>query len=334
MPLPGPASLTEQAVFGLGSAEEIASLVSAYVRTRLGASVDHVVFRSGRIDAVQGVGLDDGRSVVVKAYRRPVDLEGRRVAGEAQRALAAAGFPCPEPLAGPDEFRGLVLGVESMAPAGEPVDGRDPEVRRALATGLHDQVEILRTVPGLASRAGPGSAWCRYQRGPWPEAHVADLDLSRTPPGFGWLDGLARTASDAILAGRDGEEVVVGHDDWYAGNTSFVGGRLAGSFDWQLVADTEPVLAGFTAAMYASSASAGGGLSTPAEAVAFLVDHEQARGETFDGRQRRVVGAAAAWTLAFSARCALCTLVGEPAPGSSLALLAEHGEEYLDLQWS
>jgi hypothetical protein len=70
----------------------------------------------------------------------------------------------------------------------------------------------------------------------------------------------ARAASrDQILTHRDGDNVVVGHADWYAGNTAVVEGALVGTFDWELVADREAVIAGFAAACYASSSTGGGG---------------------------------------------------------------------------
>jgi aminoglycoside phosphotransferase (APT) family kinase protein len=69
----------------------------------------------------------------------------------------------------------------------------------------------------------------------------------------------------------------VGHADWYAGNTAVADGRLVGVFDWDLVTDTEAVIASFTAACYAASASGGGGLSNPQEVAAFLQDYEDVR---------------------------------------------------------
>ena len=42
----------------------------------------------------------------------------------------------------------------------------------------------------------------------------------------------------------------MGHADWYAGNTAVVEGQLVGTFDWELVADTEAVIAGFTASVF------------------------------------------------------------------------------------
>ena len=94
----------------------------------------------------------------------------------------------------------------------------------------------------------------------------------------------------------------MGHADWYAGNTAVVDGALVGTFDWELVADTEAVIAGFTAACYASSSTGGGGLSTPEEVAAFLRDYEDARGQPLSERERRTAAGAAAWILAFNAR--------------------------------
>lgn len=55
--------------------------------------------------------------------------------------------------------------------------------------------------------------------------------------------------------------MVVGHADWYAGNVAVADRHLVASYDWELVADTEGVVAGFTAAACAASSTSGGGLS-------------------------------------------------------------------------
>ena len=94
----------------------------------------------------------------------------------------------------------------------------------------------------------------------------------------------------------------MGHADWYAGNTAVVDGVLVGTFDWELVADTEAVIAGFAASCYASSSTGGGGLSTPEEVTAFLRDYEDVRAQPLSEPERRAAAAAAAWILAFNAR--------------------------------
>lgn len=109
--------------------------------------------------------------------------------------------------------------------------------------------------------------WCRYHDGPWPVPHDSLVDFSETRPGYEWVDDFGRRAADQILRHRESFPVVLGHADWYAGNTTVRDGALTGTFDWELVADTEAVLAGFAAACYAASPTGGGGLSTPDEAA-------------------------------------------------------------------
>ena len=87
---------TERAVHGEVTLAELRTFLDGWVRSRLGSSIADVRFRAGRIDAVWGgVKLQDGREVVIKVHRTQVDLGANRATVDAQRALAAAGFPCP-----------------------------------------------------------------------------------------------------------------------------------------------------------------------------------------------------------------------------------------------
>lgn len=64
---------TERAVYGAVTPVELRTFLDAWARDRLGSRIADVRFRAGRIDAVWGVGLQDGRAVVIKAHRTPVD---------------------------------------------------------------------------------------------------------------------------------------------------------------------------------------------------------------------------------------------------------------------
>ena len=327
-----PLSGTERAVLGDVPPEQVLSSFSAHTRDRLGHPIRTVRFRAGRIDAVWGVELDDGRDVVLKAHRPPVDRDAVGAAVQAERVLGRAGFPCPQPLSGPDEVDGRVVTIETLVSGGAAPDGRAPGVRALLARGLAGHVELLRQDPALRERAGPGPSWCRYQHGPWPVPHDPIVDFSSCPPGYAWLDAYARRASEQVLHHRDGREVVVGHADWYAGNVAVAGGDLVGTYDWELVADAEAVVAGFAAASYASSSTSGGGLSTPEEARAFLQDYEAARGLPFSGAEQRAAAAAVAWIVAFNARWEVA-LRGGDGDGPTTALVRDRGEEYLTTTW-
>lgn len=329
----GPPSDTEGAVFGPLSSEEIHAFLDRYVRQQLGSGIARVRFRAGRIDAVWGVDLGDGRAVVIKTHRRPAELESLRVVAEALLLLSAAGFPCPTPLSGPDDVDGRVVTTQTLL-SGDVPDGRDPSIRPLLARGLAQHIELLRHHPDLVSRAGAGPSWCHYTAGPWPVPHDTLVDFTRTTPGYEWLDRLGRRAADQITAHRDTDAVVVGHADWYAGNTVVAGGELVGTFDWELVADTEAVIAGFAAACYGQRATSAGGLSTPEQVADFLRDYDAARPEPLNEAERRTAAAAAAWICAFNARWQVALLdhgLSDDYP--HVVQVQERQDDYLSLSW-
>jgi Ser/Thr protein kinase RdoA (MazF antagonist) len=278
------------------------------------------------------VELKDRRAVVIKTHRPPADVDAIRVTNDAQRVLVNAGFPCATPLAGPEEVEGHVLTAETLM-LGTTPDGRDPAHRLLLAEGLARHVEILSDQPGLVRRAGAGPSWCHYQAGPWPVPHDTIVDFRSTPIGFEWLDTFARRAANQVLAYRDPEHVVVGHADWYAGNTAISEGVLAGTFDWELVADTEAVIAGFAAACYAASSTGPARLSTPEDVALFMRDYDSVRSEPLRDRECRTAAGAAAWILAFNARWQVALIPHGSCDEALVSLVHGRGEDYLSLGW-
>lgn len=223
--------------------------------------------------------------------------------------------------------------METLLGEGGIPDGRDPGNRRLLAGGLAWHIDVLRGRSDLLHRAGSGPSWCHYRAGPWPVPHDPIVDFRSTPAGYAWLDAYAKRAADQILTHRAAGEVVVGHADWYAGNAAVADGVLVATFDWELVADAEAVIAGFTAACYAASSTSGDGLSTPEEAVAFLRDYDVARGAALTGQEQRAAAGAAAWILAFNARWELALREQGRDNGATLALVRERQGDYLSLTW-
>jgi hypothetical protein len=328
----GGVSGAEVVNFGSRSAEAIAALLETYLRRQLGVGISEVLFRAGRIDSVWGVRADDGSEVVVKAHRPPVDLTARKAAVDAQRLLDEAGFPCATPLSGPDVVGDLVLSVEAMLREGSPGDARDPNTRLALVMGLAEHIELLRAGPRLASGAGLGPAWCRYQNGPWPTPHDSIFDFTRTPGGFEWLDRFGQQAADDLNAARGTRETVVGHADWYSGNLRFARDRVVATFDWDLVAAAEPVVVGLNAGAYADTGTAAGA-TTPDDVAAFLIDYDRARRNPFDPADQRLAAAAASWTVAYNARCRLSRLSPPVAGETSLEMVRTNQEQFLQLSW-
>ncbi len=62
---------TERAIFGMHDAADITRLLDDYLADHVGTSIDEVLFRAGRIDAVWSVHTTDGRDFAVTAYRPP-----------------------------------------------------------------------------------------------------------------------------------------------------------------------------------------------------------------------------------------------------------------------
>lgn len=323
---------TERAVYGAVTSLELRAFLDGWTTGRLGSPIKEVRFRAGRIDVVWGVELEDGRAVVIKTHRPPVDIDAARGANDAQRLLATAGFPCAVPLAGPDEVEGRILTAETLIDGHAP-DGRVPANRLLLAEGLARHIDILRDHSDLVRRAGPGPSWCQYQSGPWPVPHDTLVDFRSTPAGFEWLDAYGQRAAEHILAHRDADDVVVGHADWYAGNTAVSGDVLVGTFDWELVAETEAVIAGFAAACYAASSTGSGGLSTPEEVAFFMRDYDVVRAQPLSDREQRAAAGAAAWILAFNARWQVGLIEHGICDEAVLSLVRNRGEDYLSLVW-
>ncbi|WP_344802555.1 aminoglycoside phosphotransferase/kinase family protein [Microlunatus ginsengisoli] len=323
---------TERAVYGPASVEELREFLSVWAGDRLGSPIAEVLFRAGRIDVVWGVELADGRAVVIKIHRSPVDTDALKVTHEAQRVLAAAGFPSAAPLIEPDQHGGHVLTAEPLI-VGRAPDGPDPASRLLLADGMAGHIHLLRDQVSIIRRAGPGPSWCRYQNGPWPIPHDTLVDFGATRPGYEWLDDFGQRGADQILHNRDANRVVVGHADWYAGNTAAARGQLVGTFDWELLAETEAVIAGFAASCYASSSTGSGGLSSPHEVAAFMRDYDIARGHPLSPREQRTAAAAAAWIAAFNARWQVGLIPHGISDEATIARARDLGEEFLALAW-
>jgi hypothetical protein len=315
----------ERAFFGSVRAAEVDDFLAATVRERLGAELEAILFRAGRIDAVYGLRLADGRKVALKVHRPPVDVDGLAAGREVLGYLASTGYPCPEPVDGPARRGEHVVTIETLLERGEPADGRIPEVRRALAGAFVEHIRVLRAVGHLGPRLPAGPAWTRYEDGPWPVPHDPIFDFTTTPAEWAWLDAFARTAANELLALRGHDAPVIGHGDWYDGNARVEGERVVAVFDWDLMTETEAVLTGLGA-----TANRPAGAPTAAEANAYLRDVEDAMGRPFTATQRRAVSAAGRWVLAFNARCEL-SLLGdrdEMPDGSPLGRLLRERDAY------
>jgi len=328
------ASGLEQAVFGWTDARQVDDWVDRHVRERLGRGVDRVLFRSGRVGAVYGLRLLDGSDVVVKVPR------GNPMLGPLTAATASPAPPrahrgrCPTPLDGPAMTGGRVGLIEELLEIGEIADIRRTPIRRAAIASLAEQITLLADLPDEAGALTDPPAWERFRQGPWPTPHDTIFDFTHTPEGYEWLDHLAAAAAHQAATATG--PVLVGHSDWYVGNLRFTADTVVAAYDWDnLVAEPEPVIAGFAAGSHTLGNATGPGAPTPEEVGTFLTEYAEHRPGSFTPAGRTAAAAAAVWVLAYHARCQLCFLpTGDPPPpGSTLQALAEHGPTYLALDW-
>jgi len=260
------------------------------------------LFTSGNLASVRGLRLADGRTVVVK-----VRLAERRQAGctAVQRQLWQAGFPCPEPLAGPlplGETR-YAVNAETLIADGAPYQAGAGKARvRAFASLLARFISLAPspdTVPGLA----PTPAWIHWDHpypGAWPPPDDRDIDLNSLPE-TAWLDDLGRAARDRLATTRAADPVV-GHSDWESHNLDFRDGQPWAVHDWDSVASAaETVIVGVAAAMWPAGSAGSAGASLD-QSQDFIDAYQQARGRGFSAREIEETWAAGLWIRTFNAK--------------------------------
>lgn len=327
-------SEVERAVFGSTAGQEIRAWLDRHVSTRLGVQVRDVEFRSGRVSAVYGLMLSDGSRVVVKVLRAPASAGYLRSVATCQRCLAEADYPCPRPLDGPAETEGLRAMIEAVLDEGERGDPHDPAIRRALASSLARQVEILSGLDCRVPAEGT-PAWTHYDDGPWPRPHDAAFDFSCTPPEHLWLDALARRAADTLVSAPRRHQVT-GHGDWICGNVCFAAGEVIAAFDWDsLITRPEAVIAGLSAGAFTDGGTSKCTAPAPGEVAAFLAEYDSARRIAFTVEEKTIALAAATWVLTYNARCLAGVRASDPdaAEGSPLQMADRYRHSYLDQRW-
>jgi Phosphotransferase enzyme family len=262
----------------------------------LGARPARVLFRSGHLAQVTGLELEDGRSAVVK-----VRSSGARVAGctAVQRHLAAAGFPCPAPLAGPAELGGLTVTAEALVPGGTtapPAGGAGPFA--GLLARLVRLAPAVGRVPSLAP-APPWAGWDHPGSRLWPDRddHGRDLNDIQGPA---WVDDAAGQVRRKMACYT--APLRIGHGDWEAQNIRWAGGQVLAVDDWDsVIAQPEPAIAGLAAAVW-PAAGEPDQAATTGQSTDFLTSYQQAAGASWDQRDIQHAWAAGLWVRLFNAK--------------------------------
>lgn len=255
-----------------------------------------MLFEVSHLSTVTGLRLSNGREVVVKA-RPPVE----RIRGcvQVQRHLWDAGFPCPEPLAGPHQLGGLSATSEVYVPGGallEPGPDSPQLFAKALATLVR-----LAPAPATVATLDPPPAWVGWdhgQSGVWPFPDDLDADLNKHP-GPAWLDEVAERARHRLQA--HALPHVTGHADWESQNIRWLDRRLRVVHDWDSVVSLpEAAIVGVAAAIFPTSDEQAA--SSTEETEAFLRAYEQTRRRVWSAIEWKVCWAAGLWIRAYNTK--------------------------------
>ena len=244
----------------------------------------------------RGVRLNDGREVVVKARKYVA-----RIAGcvAVQRHLFQAGFPCPEPLAGPTRIGQCALTAERFVSGG--VQFEDAARAPMLFARLLGDLVVLSPAPNAVAVLDPAPPWLGWDhsgRNLWPPADdlIEELNAHAGPD---WLDDAAAAAREVLAAYDDVS--VIGHGDWESQNIRWNHDTPHVVYDWDsVVARPEATLAGAASAVF--TATGDNGAPTVEQSEAFLVAYRAARSLPWSHDDRRAAWAAGLWVRAFNAK--------------------------------
>jgi hypothetical protein len=291
----------ELAIFESADAQCIAGVLTRFCEHNLGSRIAGGLFHQSSIGSVTGVVLDDGRSVVIKAHQPERSWQFLAEVVRLQSYLADLNLFAAKVIAGPLPIgRGYAI-VEPFTVVGSKADAHLPQIRGALARGLHAIVRACDSLVGSTSLgssllASPGVAL-------WPVPHSKLFDFSANAKEAEWIDDVAKRArAQMVPAGNR----VIGHGDWRAEHVHFEGTTPVIAFDWDsLCCEPEPALIGTTAHGFCADWSQGDSRQAPSrdEARAFIEDYEGARGKKFSAEERRLCGACFAYASAYTARC-------------------------------
>jgi aminoglycoside phosphotransferase (APT) family kinase protein len=324
---------TERSVFGTAEPTEIADIVMRFCEANLAGRPMGARFYRSSVGCVIGLGFESGHDVVMKAYQprwRPSFLAAVH---EAQRCAATGGLPCARPLLPPTP---LALGLDTFAVVESwlPDPGMHAVASDAAlavsAAGLARQVSLCSTLTVAGDlRDHPlrnsGS-------GLYGEPHSPHFDFASSAARAGWIDALARRA--VAIRDTDVTQQVVGHTDWSARNVRLDEERLLAIYDWDSVAlVAESTAVGQAAITWRVTAEPGGtAFPSVAEVARYITAYEDAAGYHLSASQWRAAGAAAAYLLAYTARCELSLeAAGIERTDNAAARdrLAESGEGFL-----
>jgi hypothetical protein len=273
------------------------------------------------LSQVIGLRLSNGLAAVLK-LRPPSERLAACVL--VQRHLWAAGFPCPEPLAGPAPLGTLSATAEVLIEGGSQLAMTD-DSSRLFAQALASLVTLAPPVASLPTLkpSPPWVGWDHDQRGTWPEPDDIEADLNGQV-GPGWIEDAGARVRRRLLQ-PSALPIVVGHGDWESQNLRWVNRRLHVVHDWDsIVGQREATIAGAASAVYTATGAPNTSANVE-QSAAFLAAYARTRGRPWTDEERELAWAAGLWVRVFNAKKATLRPGGETPSPSRLRLEAEVG---------
>jgi hypothetical protein len=316
----------EPAVFGTTDPHQIACLIDTFCQKELGTAVADYIFYESSVGAVCGLGLVDGRRVVVKVHQPSYPLDFLQAVVMVQQYLVAHGYPCPEPLLDPRHLAHGIATTEEFVDEGIYQEAYDPTIRRSMAEMLAWLIQLTRS-PGVIPGVEPTTFDKRLPVGRiWPTPHSKLFDFEATSSGAEWIDEIARETQEIKLRGAG--QLVLGHTDWGVKHFRFAGERVCIIYDWDSLAyEKEPIIVGHASGYFTYTEIFGEPrLPTDDEARAFVAEYEAARGRPFTVEEHLTLKAAKIYRIAYAARCEHALNPNEPVypEGSCRSFLAQY----------
>ncbi len=269
--------------------------VARWCELSVGSRVRATDVAAGNLSRVVPVTLEDGRHLVIKIRPWQDRLVG---CAAVQRHLALAGYPCPEPIAGPDSYSGWAISAEAARPGGHQ---RDP------IGGADDYAQLLHRLIAAGPAAGdvpsllPSPAWTAWdhdESSTWPARDDCGCDLNEID-GPGWLDRAADRVRHALSSYRS--PMRVGHGDWESQNIRWDGDAPLAVHDWDsVIAQPEPAIVGLASAVWPAQGGPGEA-ATVDQSDEFIAVYVQRCGGWSKG-DRAAAWAAGLWVRLFNAK--------------------------------
>lgn len=291
----------ERALFGTVDPDIVGRSIDDFCVDVLGSEVRACRFVSGNQSSVWGLDLADGRQVVVKATTRDDPAELGAIC-DVQRQLHRLGFPCPEVVVGPAALSWGTAVVHELVERGDVGDTHNGDGRAARAATLawlHGLLSTWPTPVALTER----TTWRERRTHPiWPRSYNPVFDLEKPEPDAAWIDALALRALYELEF--DQAPKVLGHQDWSAQNLRVEDDEVVMVFDWDsLFLASEAATVGTAAVSFPSTWPGVASWASPDEAAAFISEYEDATERRFGIDERRILRAAAVYSMAYTARC-------------------------------